>query len=57
MVFVVPWIQRQVGVDFGRYGRLAIAVALTIVLAMLSYRFVEQPMRQRIAGRRQPAVT
>ena len=57
MVFVVPWIQRQVGVDFGHYGRVAVAVALTMALAMASYRFVEQPMRVRIAGARSPAAT
>jgi peptidoglycan/LPS O-acetylase OafA/YrhL len=57
MVFVVPWMQRRVGVDFGHYGRAAIAAVLTFALAMASYRFVEQPMRVRIAGARKPAVT
>jgi peptidoglycan/LPS O-acetylase OafA/YrhL len=57
MVFVVPWMQRQLGVDFGHYGRAVVAAALTIMLAMASYRFVEQPMRARIAGARAPAVT
>jgi peptidoglycan/LPS O-acetylase OafA/YrhL len=57
MVFVVPWMQRQLGVDFGHYGRAAVAAVLTIMLAMASYRFVEQPMRARIAGARTPAVT